>query len=52
MTGMRLKNGEEVGMTLAELQSELAAAKKEICTVSEELHEVMRSNARLVAEMS
>ncbi|KIM28830.1 hypothetical protein M408DRAFT_133893 [Serendipita vermifera MAFF 305830] len=51
MTGTCLRDGEEIGMTMSQLQAELAATKKEICSVSDELHEVMRNNARLIAEI-
>jgi hypothetical protein len=50
-TGTYMRGGEELVMSVVELEAELAAARKEMRTVSDELHEVMRSNGRLVAEL-
>ena len=46
-----MRGGEEIGMTIPQLEAELAATKKEICNVSLELHEVVRSNAQLMTEI-
>jgi hypothetical protein len=51
-TGTYVRDGEEMVMSVAELEAELATARKEMRNVSDELHEVLRSNSRLAAELA
>jgi hypothetical protein len=51
-TGTCVRDGEEMVVSVAELEVELATARKEMRSVSDELHEVLRSNSRLAAELA
>jgi CCR4-NOT transcription complex subunit 4 len=51
-TGTYVRGGEELVMSVAELEAELAVTRKEMRIVSDELHEVLRTNSRLVAELA
>ena len=51
-TGMNIGDGEESATSVAELEAELAATRKEIHSIADELDEVLRSNARLVSELA
>ena len=51
-TAMKKGDKELAGMTLTQLEAELATAKKSVSSLTDELREVMVINAKLIAELS